>query len=160
MPEIIGGYETIDGDSYLKKRNKNGKVYHVRKGDGQISADAYNGGLSRFQTAKTGEDGKVLPDLRDAMSIDSLREKTGIPFDRNRIPAMIPDDVPETTRNRLNEYKRFQGFFQRKKRTGEYDDGEKLEAAKEYLEFRAKLEDAEKTAIRQQIRQQYMKAGY
>lgn len=160
MPEILGGYDTVDGDEYVKKRRSDGRIYHVRKGDGQISEDAYNGGLSRFETAKTADDGTLLPSLRDAMSVGELRDKTGIPFDRDRLPAMIPDEVPTTEKNRLNEYSRFQGFFSRKKSDGEYDDSEKLEAAKEYLEFRAKVAEADSEAVRQQIRERYLDSGY
>ena len=161
MPELIGGFTTRDGERLLKKRDTNGETYYVRKGDGIVSESTYNGHLSRFETAVTGDNGKVLPDLRDATSLNELREKTRIPFDRvdGPIPTRVPEDAPEHIRGEIAELRRFKGFIENRDYDTENRD-DRLRAAKDYLEFRSKMADADTDAIRRQIRNRYLQSSY
>lgn len=166
MTELLNGFRTVDDDVYRKKRDSAGRTYYVREGDGRISESAYQGAQSRFQVAITSDDGSVLPDLRDSPSLDDLKAKTKIPFDRVIMPSrrQIPDeDVNPSMYNQFMELKRFNSFYERKIEDGEYDrdsEADRLAAAKEYLEFRARISEADSQRVRESIRREYMDSGY
>lgn len=151
MAELLNAFRTENGDTYEKKRDSLGRTYHVKKGEGKVSPSQFNGAQGVLSHVVTDDRGRMPRQIREADSLESLEDATGIPFTETLFRPI--EDATGKEENLRAETNRWLGFRQRNTHL------EPEEAAKQYLEFRNEIKDVQDPQARAIIKEQYNLGG-
>jgi len=152
MPELLNAVKTTAGKIFQKKRDSAGRVYHVEKGSGKTTREAYAAANKNLAYIVTDDDGRMPAEIREADTAQELEQATEIPFTRDTIQPIetSADSKADAIRAEGN---RFLAFWDKN------DHLTRDEAAKEYIEFRNKLKNAANGQARGIIKSRYNIGG-
>lgn len=150
MSELLNAYRTTAGNVFKKVRASDGRIMKFKNGT-PIDDSAFNGGKKSLEYVITNDKGDLPTRIESATSLEELEEKTDIPFTATRLRSI--EDASDREDRIRAETNRWLGFRLRNQ------DMDSVEAAKQYLEMRNRLEDAESPQERALIKSEYNLGG-
>lgn len=155
MARILNGFVTTSGARWFKKEDSAGRTYYHKEGEGRVASESFAAAKKHFKYGVdppgTGDD--LPPELRDAGTIERLKDLTNIPFDQNFSMSIQGTEAESLEARRRAEGNRFYAFYKKN------DHLSRREAAKEYLKFRREISEAPNQEVRAIVRQNYNLGG-